>query len=215
MLEIVTGSGFALRPGDRILDLGCGAGRMIRHLRPSRRHLRGLGRRHQRRPYIVVQAQFEPALPLRHHHQGAASAVRGPQLPADLLRVAVHPYRRSRRRLAARIARRVLAPAGRGCLSVPETRSRISDARITPMSVVRTIKAARAYQEAKASFGMFTVARDNKCRCFTMRKFRQHGRADVRPRVGDAGSLFLSDRLSARAPRRLSALGSDSGPSRE
>ena len=34
MLEILGASGVELRPGDRILDLGCAAGRMIRHLAP-------------------------------------------------------------------------------------------------------------------------------------------------------------------------------------
>ncbi|MDB5561380.1 MAG: Methyltransferase type 11 [Hyphomicrobiales bacterium] len=32
MLEIVTASGFSLTPGSRVLEMGCAAGRMIRHL---------------------------------------------------------------------------------------------------------------------------------------------------------------------------------------
>ncbi len=35
MLELVTASGFTLSPGNRILEMGCAAGRMLRHLKSS------------------------------------------------------------------------------------------------------------------------------------------------------------------------------------
>ena len=82
MLDSVSAAGLDFQPGDRILDLGCGA------------KLRDLGGRHQRRAYPVVPAQSQPAFPLPHQHQSAASAVRRRELPLHQWRLAVHSYRR-------------------------------------------------------------------------------------------------------------------------
>jgi ubiquinone/menaquinone biosynthesis C-methylase UbiE len=172
MLDIVGVSGFAFGPGDRILDLGCGAGRMIRHLRPLAATCEIWGadisadhiiwcKRHLSPPFHFVTTTKVPHLPFEDRsfrlvYCGSLFTHIDDLADAWLLEL-----------------RRILAPGGRAYLTIHDnaTIEQFERPPHASAAIVRTIKAARTYQEAKGSFGMFTVGRDHESQVFYDRAY--------------------------------------------
>ena len=175
MLEIVGASGFSFAPGDRILDLGCGAGRMIRHLQPlaatceiwgadiSAEHILWC-KRNLSPPFHFVTTTKVPHLPFEDRsfrlvYCGSLFTHIDDLADAWLLEL-----------------RRILAPGGRAYVTIHDN-STIEQFERPPHSgagIVRIITASRTFQEAKDRFGMFTVGRDNESQVFYDRDYFSH-----------------------------------------
>jgi SAM-dependent methyltransferase len=173
MLEIAAASGYAPRPGDRILDLGCGSGRMIRHLRHladgceiwgadiSAPHVAWC-RQHLSPPFHFVTTTKVPHLPFEDRsfafiYCGSLFTHIDDMADAWLLEL-----------------QRVLRPDGRLYVTIhDEETMRLFDLpRYGHAEIVREIKSTATYKAARGrDFGMFTVGRDNHSQIFYKRAF--------------------------------------------
>jgi ubiquinone/menaquinone biosynthesis C-methylase UbiE len=173
MLEIAAASGYEPRPGDRILDLGCGSGRMIRHLRHladaceiwgadiSAPHIAWC-RQHLSPPFHFVTTTKVPHLPFEDRsfafiYCGSLFTHIDDMADAWLLEL-----------------QRVLRPGGRLYVTIhDEETMRLFDLpRYGHAEIVQEIKSTATYRAArKRDFGMFTVGRDNHSQIFYRRSY--------------------------------------------
>lgn len=167
MLEIVYASGFLFSPGDRVLDFGCGAGRMIRHLRElsgtceiwgadtSAEHVYWC-KQNLSPPFNFVTTTKVPHLPFEDAsfqfiYCGSVFTHIDDLADAWLLEL-----------------RRILAPGGRLYLTIHDehTVELLETGRHDHAGVVRWIKSREVYQESKAAFGMLVLGRDSDSQVF-------------------------------------------------
>lgn len=167
MLDIVATGGFELRPGDRILDLGCGAGRMIRHLAPLSAQCEIWGadisadhilwcRRNLSPPFNFVTTTKVPHLPFEDRsfrliYCGSLFTHIDDLAGAWLLEL-----------------HRLLSPGGRAYVTLHDnaTIAQFERPLYANATIVRTITSAATYQQAKSGFGMFTIGRDDLSQVF-------------------------------------------------
>lgn len=167
MLEIVYASDFSFKKNDRILDFGCGAGRMIRHLKDLSKTCEIWGvdiraehiywcKQHLSPPFNFAATTKIPHLPFedRSFHLiycGSVFTHIDDLADAWLLEL-----------------QRILAPGGRLYLTVHDnhTIELFEGALYGSVKIVRQIKSHEIYQKSKDSFAMFTVGRDNNSQVF-------------------------------------------------
>jgi SAM-dependent methyltransferase len=164
MLEITGADGFAFSPGDRILDFGCGAGRMIRHLQPlaatceiwgtdiSAPHITWC-KRHLSPPFRFATTTKVPHLPFedrsfRFVYCGSVFTHIDDLADAWLLEL-----------------RRLLAPGGRLYVTIHDEHT-IALIESGQAGYLNFLRNSRVYQESKGAFDMFTVGRDDKSQVF-------------------------------------------------
>lgn len=169
MLDITAASGFSFAHGDRILDLGCGAGRMIRHLAPLAERCEIWGsdisaehifwaKRHLSPPFNFLTNTKTPHLPFadgsfRFIYCGSLFTHIDDLAEAWLLEL-----------------RRLLAPGGRLYVTIHDEHTiALFDAWQDPPPLPRAIRAAPVYAEARKGFDSFTVGRDNHSQVFYAR----------------------------------------------
>ncbi|HWS56165.1 MAG TPA: methyltransferase domain-containing protein [Pyrinomonadaceae bacterium] len=167
MLEIVYASGFSFEAGDRVLDFGCGAGRMIRHLEDlsetceiwgtdiSAEHIYWC-KQHLSPPFYFATTTKVPHLPFedgsfRLIYCGSLFTHIDDLADAWLLEL-----------------RRILAPDGRLYLTIHDnhTIELFESGRYDSTELIRLVRSAEIYRESKDSFGMFTIGRDNESQVF-------------------------------------------------
>lgn len=169
MMEIVEAGGFAFAAGDRLLDLGCGAGRMIRHLAPlaETREIWGADisaehilwcQRHLSPPFHFLTSTKVPHLPFA---DGSFRFVYCGSLFThidDLARAWLIELRRLLR--------------DDGCAYVTlhdEETVRQFEAYRSPPAIVREIMASPTFAAAKGRSDMFTIGRDDRSQVFYSR----------------------------------------------
>lgn len=173
MLEIAAASGYQPQPGDRILDLGCGSGRMIRHLRHladacdiwgadiSAPHIAWC-RQHLSPPFHFVTTTKVPHLPFEDRSFAfiyCGSLFTHIDDLADAWLLELH---------------RILRPDGRIYATIhdEETMRLFELRRYSHAEIVQEIKSTATYKAARdREFGMFTVGRDNHSQIFYKRSF--------------------------------------------
>lgn len=167
MMEIVEASGFSPAAGDRILDLGCGAGRMIRHLQhlASKCEIWGTDisaehifwcRRNLSPPFRFATTTKVPHLPFEDRSFGfiyCGSLFTHIDDLADAWLLELH---------------RILRPDGRLYVTVHDkhTMRLFEDSIHSKAAIVREIRSSPTFQGAKDLFGMFTVGRDDQSQVF-------------------------------------------------
>ena len=167
MLEVAYESGLSFAPGDRILDLGCGAGRMIRHLRElaatceiwgmdiSAEHIFWC-RENLCPPFHFATSTKVPHLPFedrsfRFIYCGSLFTHIDDLADAWLLEL-----------------HRILAPDGRLYVTVHDSHTLESLARTgyADSPLARRMRTEPVFQQAKDSFGMISIGRDHLSQVF-------------------------------------------------
>jgi ubiquinone/menaquinone biosynthesis C-methylase UbiE/ketosteroid isomerase-like protein len=170
MLALVEASGLSFRDGDLILDLGCGPGRMIRHLRPvaGRCEIWGLDidaeailwcQRHLSPPFHFATTTKLPHLPfadgsVRFVYCGSLFTHIDDLADSWLLEL-----------------RRILAPDGRLFLTLHDDRTveLLEEGRYARSDMARSLRDSPTFQAAKAAFAMFAIGRDSDSQVFYSR----------------------------------------------
>ena len=169
MWDIVEAGGLEVRPGDRILDLGCGAGRMIRHLAPLARTCEIWGsdisaehilwcQRHLSPPFHFLTNTKAPHLPFpdgsfRLIYCGSLFTHIDDMARAWLLEL-----------------RRLLADDGCAYITIhDEDTIRQFDAMKAPPAVAGHIMRSPSWALAKDHSDMFTIGRDENSQVFYAR----------------------------------------------
>ena len=172
MMKAVEASGLTLRSGDRILDLGCGAGRMIRHLEPLARDCEIWGtdissehifwcREHLSPPFNFATTTKIPSLPFEDRSFAliyCGSLFTHIDDLADAWLLELH---------------RLLAPGGRAYVTIHDnhTMKLFDEPNYGWSPIVRSMKADPLFEQARAGFGMFSLGRDNQSQVFYDRAF--------------------------------------------
>ncbi len=167
MLELVYASGFSFREGDRILDLGCGAGRMIRHLRDLSETCEIWGTDISSEHVYWCKQNLSPPF-------NFATTTKTPHLPFEdrsfqlVYCGSVFTHIDDLADAWLLELRRILAPEGRLYLTIHDnhTVELFESGRHDFADVVRRVKSREVYQRSKDSFGMFAVGRDNDSQVF-------------------------------------------------
>ncbi|MCA1618003.1 MAG: methyltransferase domain-containing protein [Acidobacteria bacterium] len=167
MLEVVYASGFSFKRGDRILDLGCGAGRMIRHLRDLAETCEVWGTDISAEHIYWCKKNLSPPF-------NFATTTKTPHLPFEdrsfqlIYCGSVFTHIDDLADAWLLELRRILAPEGRLYVTIHDnhTIELLESGRHDSAGVVKSIRAAETYREAKGSFGMFTVGRDADSQVF-------------------------------------------------
>jgi ubiquinone/menaquinone biosynthesis C-methylase UbiE len=169
MLEILHASHFDFRPGDRVLDFGCGAGRMLRHLHElantcelwgvdiSAEHIFWC-KRHLSPPFRFATTTKVPHLPFedrsfRFIYCGSVFTHIDDLADAWLLEL-----------------RRILTPDGRLYVTIHDNRTieLIDGGRAQWLNWVRT---RPVYRQFKDSLDMMAIGRDNESQVFYDRDY--------------------------------------------
>jgi ubiquinone/menaquinone biosynthesis C-methylase UbiE len=169
MLEIVEESGAAFAPGDRILDLGCGAGRMIRHLRHLARSCEIWGCDISAEHIFWCQSYLSPPfnffvntkVPHLPHRDGSFRLIYCGSLFThidDLTTTWLLELRR------------LLAQDGRAYITIHDAHSIELIEQQRPQLWQR-MTGSPVFQEARGAFDMLTVGRDNASQVFYDRDY--------------------------------------------
>ncbi len=187
MLETVAAAGLAFEPGDRILDLGCGAGRMIRHLAPLARSCEIWGadisaehilwcQRNLSPPFHFLTSTKVPHLPFR---DASFRFIYGGSLFTHIDDMA---------RAWLLELRRLLRDDGLGYLTIHDEQTvKLFEGYRRPPAIVGQIMSAPLWDEAKGDSDMFTIGRDAQSQVFYARDWFERllapifEIADVRP----------------------------------
>ena len=171
MLDIVRASGLTFAAGDRILDFGCGAGRMIRHLQSlagtceiwgtdiSAKHVLWC-KRHMQPPFHFATTTKVPHLPFEDRsfrliYCGSVFTHIDDLADAWLLEL-----------------RRILTPDGRLYVTIHDERTiELLDSTPQRPEWLRSVQARKTYRQSKGSFDMFTVGRGHDSQVFYNREF--------------------------------------------
>ena len=179
MLRILAASGFTFNQGDRILDLGCAAARMIRQLLPlaetceiwgtdiSAEHILWC-KRNLTPPFHFATTTKVPHLPFEDRsfrliYCGSVFTHIDDLADAWLLEL-----------------RRLLVPAGRLYLTISDehTLALFETERYKHDRYPAWIKRQKVYRDTKGSFDMFTVDRDHESQVYYNREyFLRHARS--------------------------------------
>jgi SAM-dependent methyltransferase len=170
MLNILYASGFEFEPGDRILDFGCGAGRMIRHLRSLAATCEIWGtdidsahifwcKRNLSPPFRFATTTKVPHLPFedrsfRFIYCGSVFTHIDDLADAWLLEL-----------------RRILAPDGRLYVTIHDNRA-VEMIESTPgRRWLSRVKGRRVYREFKNDFDVMAIGRDSASQVFYDRDY--------------------------------------------
>lgn len=166
MLDIVEAGGFGFADGDRVLDLGCGAGRMIRHLAPladrceiwgadiSAEHIYWCQRNLSPPFHFLVNTKM-PHLPFA---DGSFQFVYCGSLFTHIDDMA---------RAWLLELRRILGERGCAYVTIHDEHTvRLFDEYETPSAIVRHMRTSPTFVAAKAASDMFTIGRDEQSQVF-------------------------------------------------
>ena len=169
MLDTVAAAGLAFAPGDRLLDLGCGAGRMIRHLTPlaqtceiwgadiSAEHILWC-QRNLSPPFHFLTSTKVPHLPFR---DASFRFIYGGSLFTHIDDMA---------RAWLLELRRLLRDDGFAYLTIHDEQTvRLFEAYQRPPAIVRQIMSAPSWAKARSDSDMFTIGRDAQSQVFYAR----------------------------------------------
>jgi ubiquinone/menaquinone biosynthesis C-methylase UbiE len=172
MFAILSASDFALRPGDRVLDFGCGAGRMIRHLRSQAETSEVWGTDISAEHILWCKRNLSP--PFRF-----ATTTKVPHLPFEdrsfrlIYCGSVFTHIDDLADAWLLELRRILTPDGRLYVTIHDNDTvRLMDSDAAEW--LHRVRARKLFRKSKDSFDMISIGRDDLSQVFYDREYFSH-----------------------------------------